>query len=74
MYMELEDIEREKFDRSLAKCQIRPPLINCAIRYNPSPNPKLMEFAPDTSRTINMLKQEQVIQDLKEAIPNSVPL
>ena len=34
--MELEDIEREKFDRSLAKHQIRqyfPPSINCAIRY-----------------------------------------
>ena len=34
--MELEDIEREKFDRSLAKRQIHqyfPPSINCAIRY-----------------------------------------
>ena len=34
--MELEDIDREKFDRSLAKrqiCQYFPPSINCAIRY-----------------------------------------
>ena len=34
--MELEDIEREKFDRSLAKRQIHqyfPPSINCAIWY-----------------------------------------
>ena len=34
--MELEDIEREQFDGSLAKRQIHqyfPPSINCAIRY-----------------------------------------
>ena len=34
--MELEDIEREKFDGSLAKRQIRqyfPLSINCAIQY-----------------------------------------
>ena len=32
--MELEDIEREKFNRLLAKRQIRhPPSINCAIWY-----------------------------------------
>ena len=35
--MELEDIGREKFDRSLAKrqiCQYFPPSINCAIRHS----------------------------------------
>ena len=34
--MELEDIKREKFDGSIAKCQIRqyfPPSINCTIWY-----------------------------------------
>ena len=31
--MELEDTEREKFDGSLAKRQILPPSINCAIQY-----------------------------------------
>ena len=34
--MKLEEIEREKFDGSLAKCQIHqhfPPSINCVIQY-----------------------------------------
>ena len=31
--MELEDIEREKFDGSLAKRQYFPPSINCSIKY-----------------------------------------
>ena len=45
--MELEDIEREKFDGSLAKRQIRqyfPPSINCAIRYLPLTHRGLLEI------------------------------